>query len=517
MSQTINGADILMFVRSISSERGLDYDEVLGIFSESLAHSLRKSSADFREANFRVSIDTKTGEMEAFRRWRVLDDEELMTIPEAEMIVDEAQLRSGGVDVNPGDIIEEILPSVDFNQRISMLYAKQHFSARLRDAERSKLLKEIFSRNHQLVTGQIQKISRNKGDAIVEIMRVDCKLPKSEMIPREVLKVGDRVQALIKEVPAEDNERTSTQVFLTRSGPDFVVRLFERYVPEIEKGVLQIVTAVRSDGNRTKIAVRSSDSRIDPVGTCVGVRGSRVQQVTNELNGERIDIIHWDEDDAKYVLRSLAPAEVSKITVDRDRRVMDVIIEPNLMAQAIGRNGSNVRLASELTGWKLNILTPEEYEVDTEAVATKRSEAIAHSLNLEVEAARILYDEGFETLDHVAYVDQAELLEIEGFSEEIVSSIQQRAREVIETKELMIREKITKVEDALKQLEGMNDSLLYSVVNSDILTLEDFADLSVDELLEISEISAQNASVMIMRAREILEDADETEQNLTSQ
>ncbi len=511
MSQKINGADVLMFVRSISSERGLDYDEVLGIFSEALAHSLRKSSEGFRDANFRVTIDTVTGEMEAFRRWRVLDDEEIMTTPESEMIIDEALLRSGGVDVNPNDIIEEILPSVDFNQRISMLFAKQFFSARLRDAERSKLLQEVLSRSDQLVTGQIQKISRNKGDAIVEVMRVDCKLPKSEMIPREILKVGDRIQALIKEVPNDDSERLSTQLFLTRTGPDFVVRLFERYVPEIEKGVLQIVAAVRSAGNRTKIAVRSSDSRIDPVGTCVGVRGSRVQQVTNELNGERIDIIHWDEDDAKYVLRSLAPAEVSKISVDRDRRVMDVIIDPNLMAQAIGRNGSNVRLASELTGWQLNLLTPEEYETDTEVLAAKRSAVIAESLSLEAEAARILYDEGFETLDHVAYVDSAELLEIEGFNEEVVESIQRRAREVVEAKELMIREKMTKVEETLKQLEGMNDELLYSIVNGDIITLEDFADLSVDDLLEISEISSQNASEMIMRARTLLEDDEESQ------
>lgn len=515
MSQLINGADVLMFVRSISSERGLDYDEVLDIFAESLAHALKKSAPEWRDADFRVSINTNTGEMEAFRRWRVLDEEELMNTPEAEMILDEAKSRSGDEEVAAGDIIEEPLPVVEFNQRISMLSAKQHLRARLRDAERVKLLKELTAQSEQLVTGQIQKISRTKGDAIVEVSSVDCRLTKNDMIPRETLKVGDRIQAVVKELPEEKieeaPERGSRQVYLTRTSSDFVVRLFERYVPEIEKGVLQIVSAVRSAGNRTKIAVRSSDPRIDPVGTCVGVRGSRVQQVTNEINGERIDIIHWDEDDVKYVLQALAPAEVSKVNVDRDKGVMDILIDPNLMAQAIGRNGSNVRLASELTGWQLNLLTPEEYETDVEIMATKRSQIIAEALTLEIEAARILYDEGFETLDQIAYVEAEELLEIEGFSAEVVESIQQRAREVVEKKELEMQEKITKVDDSLKLLEGMDDTLLYSVVEADIFTLQDFADLSMDELLEFAEISAQRAAELIMRARDILQEDDSAE------
>ena len=509
MGQTIKGSDLLMLIKSISSERNIPFDEVLFIFSDSLAQSLRKNQPEYREADFRVQINPETGEAEAFRRWRVLEEEEIMENPEREMIVEEARERSGEENVNPGDIIEEPLPQFDFNQRTSMLLAKQHLNIHLRGAERRKLIDEMLSRNESLVSGQVLRILRNRGDAIVEVMRVDCRLPKSEMIPREQLKVGDRIQAVVKETV---EERHGRQIILTRTSPELLVCLFERYVPEIEKGVLEIVATARSPGNRAKIAVRSNDPRVDPVGTCVGVRGSRVQQVTNELNGERIDIVHWDEDDAKYVLRALAPAEVSKISVDRERHLMDVLVERELMAQAIGRNGTNVRLASELTGWELNLKAPDEYEAETEETAAKKSAAIAEILDLELEAARVLYDEGFETLEHVAFVDSADLLEIEGFDEEIVESIQLRAREAVEKKESVMQEKLTQVEELLQKMEGMDDRLLYDLVNGDIMTLSDFADLSADELLELSEIPSQRATDLIMRARSLLEESEGEEE-----
>ena len=509
MGQTIKGSDLLMLIKSISSERNIPFDEVLFIFSDSLAQSLRKNQPEYREADFRVQINPETGEAEAFRRWRVLEEEEIMENPEREMIVEEARERSGEENVNPGDIIEEPLPQFDFNQRTSMLLAKQHLNIHLRGAERRKLIDEMLSRNESLVSGQVLRILRNRGR---RHRRSDARrLPPAE-------KRNDSAGAIESRRPntggGQGNRRGKARAadYPDPDLPELLVCLFERYVPEIEKGVLEIVATARSPGNRAKIAVRSNDPRVDPVGTCVGVRGSRVQQVTNELNGERIDIVHWDEDDAKYVLRALAPAEVSKISVDRERHLMDVLVERELMAQAIGRNGTNVRLASELTGWELNLKAPDEYEAETEETAAKKSAAIAEILDLELEAARVLYDEGFETLEHVAFVDSADLLEIEGFDEEIVESIQLRAREAVEKKESVMQEKLTQVEESLQKMEGMDDRLLYDLVNGDIMTLSDFADLSADELLELSEIPSQRATDLIMRARSLLEESEGEEE-----
>jgi len=506
----INGSDLLMYIKSISSERGIDYQEVLDIFSDSLAQSLRKTSPELREGDFRVALNPENGTAEAFRRWRVLAEDEEATNPEQEISIAEAHEKSEEEVINPGDIIEERMENAMFDQRISMLSAKQNFNTRLREAERRRLLNDLLSRNEDLVHGTVTRVLREKGDVIVEVSQVNCRLPYREIIPRESIKVGDKIQALIKETAAQD--KREQQIVLTRTAPEFLIRLFQRTVPEIEKGILEVVGAVRAPGNRAKIAVRSSDPRIDPIGTCVGIKGSRVQSVTNELKGERIDIIHWDKDDAKYVLRALSPAEVTKINVDRERRRMDVLVEPDLMAQALGKNGTNVKLAARLTGWDLNLQIPEDYDVMMNELATKKSETLAESLNLDVDAARILYEEGFELPEHVAYAQADELTSIEGFSEDVVSSLQARAKESVEKREAALREKMSSVDERLRN--EVDEQLLYDLVSEDILTLEDLADLAVGELLEIAEIPQKQAGQLIMRAREILdEETTESEES----
>ena len=506
----INGNDLLMYIKSISSERGIDYHEVLDIFSDSLAQSLRKTSPELREGDFRVALNPEDGTADAFRRWRVMAEDEEITNEQQEIDLATAQEKSGEDNINPGDIIEEPLENAMFDQRISMLSAKQNFNTRLREAERRRLLNDLLSRNEDLVHGQVTRVLREKGDVIVEVSQVNCRLPYREMIPRESIKVGDKIQALIGETAAQD--KREQQIVLTRVAPEFLIRLFQRTVPEIEKGILEIVGAVRAPGNRAKIAVRSSDPRIDPIGTCVGIKGSRVQSVTNELKGERIDIIHWDKDDAKYVLRALAPAEVSKINVDRERRRMDVLVEPDLMAQALGKNGTNVKLAARLTGWDLNLRTPEEYDMEMNEVAAKKSEVLAETLNLEVDAARILYEEGFELPEHIAYAQASELTGIEGFEADVVESLQARAKEAVEKRESEMREKMTQVDERLR--EEVDEQLLYDLVSEDVLTLDDLADLSVNELLEIAEIPQKQAGKLIMRARELLDEKESTEEEV---
>ena len=450
-------------------------------------------------------LTPQSGDTEAFRCWRVIGEEDLLENPDSELMLETAQLKKS--DAIAGEIIEERLENVNFDFRSGVVAAKQHMNTRLRDAERHRLLNELLERKENLISGQVLRILRATGDAVVEVHRVECRLPKREMIPRESLKPGDRVQALIKEI---DREARNLQVILTRTSPDFLSALFQRVVPEIEKDILEIVSAVRDPGNRAKIAVRSHNSRVDPIGTCVGIRGSRVQAVTNELNGERIDIIAWEEDDAKFVLNALAPAEITKINVDPERGVMDILAEPHLLAQAIGKNGVNARLASELTKWRLNLHAPEEYEANLEKETARKSSELAQVLSLDEDVARILCEEGFETLEHVAYTPEAELLEIEGFKREVVAEMQNRAREIIEKEEAETRKKMTRMEPALLEIIGDVPDLSRQLAKGDILTLGDFADLSVEELRELGVVMpAEDAGEKIIQARKIAYDLED--------
>lgn len=518
---TLAGSELLTYIQSIAREKDIPFPTVLAIFGNALAQSLRRSGDELRDAEFRVDIDAKSGDIAARRVWRILGEDELMENPEAEIMLESALERDPAA--KPGGEVAEVVVNPEFSLRAGVMLAKQELGSRLREEERRRLLRELLDRKEDLVSGQVMRILRNTGDAIVEVMRVECRLAKRDMIPYESIKPGDRIQALIKNMDAlhfdEEEERAEVDgrvrhpVLLTRTSPLFLIRLFQRVVPEIEKGILEIVNAVRSPGNRAKIAVRSHDARVDPVGTCVGIRGSRVQAVTNELNGERIDIIPWDEDDGKYVLNALSPAEVSKVHIDRDRHTMEILVEPDLLAQAIGKNGVNARLAAGLTQWRLNLSAPEEYQAAQEQELAEKSEALAKTLDLDVDVARILCEEGFETLSHVAYAPATDLLEINGFTADMVEEMQSRAREVADREEQALTDKVQTMEESLVAMFGDygDDERLRKLAAADVLNLNDLADLSVDELLDITDMPDDMAAERIMKAREMSSAAEAAE------
>ena len=500
-----------MYLESIAREKDLPVEQVRDIFAESHAQSAKRGGDDVRDGDFRASIDVGTESIYVYRGWRVLADDELMENPQGEIMLDSA--REINPDANPGDIVAKSFDGALLEKRACVSSAKQHFNQRLREADRNRLLDELLARDERLVGGQVLRVLRETGDLVVEVMRLECRLPKSQMIPRETLKSGDRVQAVIKEV---NPDAAGQPVILSRTSPDFLKLLFQRVVPEIEKGILEIINAVRDPGNRAKISVRTNDSRVDPVGTCVGIRGSRVQAVTNELNGERIDIIPWDDDPANFVLRALSPAEITRIAVDSAKKSMDVLVDPERMAQAIGKSGVNVRLASDLSGWRLNLRTVEDYEAEEQEKMRVKSAALAQTLNLEEDAARILLEDGFETLEHVAFAEEDELLEVSGFQLDQVRELQLRARAQVEKEEAALAEKRGGQESALVEFAAGDEEFLQALARRDIFTLEDFAELETDEFLEFYEIESSDAEERIMQARRAagyFDDDDEGEEN----
>ena len=488
----IEGLD--MYLASIAREKDLPAEQVRDIFAEAHAQSAKRGGNEVRDGEFRANIDNEI--IYVYRRWRVLADDEIMENRQSEMMLDSA--REYVPAINPGDMLDIPFPSEQMEKRSCVHSAKQNFNHRLRDADRRRLLDEILARNENLVSGQVQRILRETGDAIVEVMRLECRLPKDQMLPRETLKSGDRVQAIIKEV---NYETSGQRVILSRTSPEFLRLLFQRVVPEIEKGILEILKVVRYPGNRAKISVRTNDPRVDPVGTCVGIRGSRVQAVTNELNGERIDIIPWDDDPANFVLRAMAPAEITRIALDFSQKSMDVLVAQDRMAQAIGKSGVNVRLASELSGWRLNLRVVEDYEAEEQEKIRAKSRILAQALNLDEDAARIILEEGFETLEHVAFAEEEELLEISGFQPDQVRELQSRARAQVEKEEALLVEKRKKQESQLEAFTKNDEEFLLSLARHDIFTLTDLADLATDELLEMREMEVSEAENCITRAR----------------
>jgi len=440
----------------------------------------------------RVSIDRNTGEYESFRRWEVMDDETFET-PDMHIKLEEAQKRNP--DIQLGEFIEEPLESIDFG-RIGAQAAKQVIFQKIRDAEREQVLSDFLERKEHLVSGTVKRLER--GNALIEFGKIEALLPREQMIPKENLRVGDRVKAHLLRV---DRSVRGPQVILSRTSPELLVKLFELEVPEIEENLLEIVSAARDPGSRAKIAVQSHDPRIDPIGTCVGMRGSRVQGVTNELAGERVDIILWAEDPATYVINALAPAEVSGIVVDEENHSMDVVVEEENLAQAIGRGGQNVRLASELTGWELNIMTVElSNEKHAEEFAETRTMFMG-KLDVDEEVADILVQEGFNTLEEVAYVPLEEMLEIESFDEATVNELRSRARNALLTAAIASEEKVEHgIEDLLK-LEGMDEQTARTLAAKGVTTQEQLADLDADELVELSGMDGERANTLIMAAR----------------
>jgi N utilization substance protein A len=482
--------EILLLVDALSREKCVDKEVVFEALESALASATKKRFAD--EADVRVSIDRNTGEYESFRRWEVMDDETFET-PDMHIKLEEAQKRDP--DIQLGEFIEEPLESIDFG-RIGAQAAKQVIFQKIRDAEREQVLSDFMDRKEHLVSGTVKRLER--GNALIEFGKIEALLPREQMIPKENLRVGDRVKAHLLRV---DRSVRGPQVILSRTSPELLVKLFELEVPEIEENLLEIVSAARDPGSRAKIAVQSHDPRIDPIGTCVGMRGSRVQGVTNELAGERVDIILWAEDPATYVINALAPAEVSGIVVDEDNHSMDVVVEEENLAQAIGRGGQNVRLASELTGWELNIMTVEQSNEKHNEEFAKTRAVFMEKLDVDEEVADILVQEGFNTLEEVAYVPLEEMLEIESFDEATVEELRSRARNALLTAAIVNEERVEHgIEDLLK-LEGMDEQTARTLAAKGVTTQEQLADLDGDELVEFTGMDSERANTLIMAAR----------------
>ncbi len=482
--------EVLLLVDALSREKNVDSEVVFGALESALASATKKQFDD--EADVRVTINRNTGEFESFRRWEVMDDETFET-PDLHIKIEEAQKRVANIQM--GEFVEESLESIDFG-RIGAQAAKQVIFQKIRDAEREQILADFMDRNEHLVTGTVKRLER--GSAIVEFGKIEALLPRDQMIPKENMRLGDRVRAHLLRV---DRGPRGPQVILSRTSNELLVKLFELEVPEIEEKLLEIVSAARDPGSRAKIAVRSHDQRIDPIGTCVGMRGSRVQSVTNELAGERVDIILWSEDPATYVINSLAPAEIFSIVVDEDRHSMDVVVEEDNLAQAIGRGGQNVRLASEMTGWELNIMTVEQAQDKHDQEFVKMRAVFMDKLDVDEEVADILVQEGFATIEEVAYVPVEEMLEIDTFDEDTVNELRSRARNALLNAALVSEEKLEHGIEGLLKLEGMNDELAHDLATKGISTQEQLADLDVDELVELSNLTADQSNALIMAAR----------------
>ena len=484
--------ELLMLVDAISREKTVEREVVFGAVEAALASATKKLHGG--EVDIRVSIDRETGEYETFRRWHVVPNEAGLQIPDAEMLLFEAQEQIS--DIEAGDYIEEPIESVTIG-RIGAQAAKQVILQKIRDAEREQLLNDFLSRGDKIFVGTVKRL--DKGDMIVESGRVEGRLKRGEMIPKENLRSGDRVRAYIAGV---DPTQRGPQIMLSRSAPGFMVELFAQEVPEIEQGLLEIKSCARDPGSRAKIAVVSHDRRVDPIGTCVGVRGSRVTAVTNELAGERVDIVLWSDDPAQFVIGALAPANVQSIVVDEEKHAMDVVVDEENLAIAIGRGGQNVRLASELTGWRINIMTAEESQAKTEAESDVVRRTFVEKLDVDEEVADILIAEGFTSLEEVAYVPLQEMLEIESFDEDTVNELRNRARDALLTMEIAKEEKVEEVSQDLRDLEGMTNDLVARLAAGNVHTRDDLADLAVDELVELAGLGEDQARELIMKARE---------------
>ena len=484
--------ELLMLVEAISREKNVERDVVLGAVEQALAQASKKLFGG--DVDIRVAIDRDSGHYDTFRRWLVVPNDAGLQNPDAEELLMDAEERQPGVQV--GDYIEEQVESVPIG-RIGAMTAKQVILQKIRDAEREMLLDEYMARGEKIFSGTVKRM--DKGDIIVEAGRVEGRLKRSEMIPKENLRSGDRVRAMIMDV---DLTLRGAPILLSRSAPEFMIELFRNEVPEIEQGLLEIKNCARDPGSRAKIAVVSHDKRVDPIGTCVGVRGSRVNAVTNELAGERVDIVLWSEDPAQFVIGALAPANVSSIVVDEEKHAMDVVVDEENLAIAIGRGGQNVRLASDLTGWKINIMDAAEsaQKQANESDASRR--LFMEKLDVDEEIADILISEGFATLEEVAYVPLQEMLEIESFDEDTVNELRARAKDALLTMEIAREESVDEVSQDLRDLEGITPDLIAKLAEGGVHTRDDLADLAIDELTDLTGQSAEDAKALIIKARE---------------
>ena len=482
--------EILLLVDALAREKNVQKDIVFGALELALASATKKRFTE--EADVRVEIDRETGDYESFRRWLVVPDG---TVEFSEHQISLTEARQQVDDVDLDDYIEEGIEPVDFG-RIGAQAAKQVIFQRIRDAERDQVLKDFLDRKEHLVSGTVKRLER--GSAIIEAGRVEALLPRDQMIPKENLRPGDRVRGWLLKI---DRQARGPQLILSRTAPGFIMKLFELEVPEIEDGLLEIKAAARDPGVRAKIAVKSNDQRVDPIGTCVGMRGSRVTAVTNELSGERVDIIHWSADPAQFVIGALAPAEVQSILVDEEKHAMDVVVDEDNLAIAIRRGGQNVRLASELTGWTINLMTVQESREKSESEQAKIRGLFIARLDVDEEVANILIEEGFSTLEEIAYVPIAEMLEIDAFDEATVNELRDRARNSLLTEAIVDEEQLDKVSEDLLSLDGMDTQLAAQLAKQGITDRDSLADLAVDELVEMTGMDSGKAKSLITVAR----------------
>jgi N utilization substance protein A len=486
--------EILLLVDALAREKNVPKETVFGALESALAMATKKLFAE-DDVDIRVAVDRETGEYDAYRRWLVVPDEAGLQEPGHQIILSDAREQIADIEVE--EHIEELLPRQDVaSGRRFAQDTKQVILQKIRDAEREQLLSDFLARGDQIVSGTIKRM--DKGDAVIEIGKVEARLPRSEMIPKENLRIGDRVRAFVQKI---DRQARGPQVILSRTSSEFLMKLFEFEVPEIEQGLLVIKSAARDPGVRAKIAVWTNDRRIDPIGTCVGMRGSRVQAVTNELAGERVDIVLWSDDPAQFVIGALAPANVSSILVDEDKHAMDVVVDEDNLAIAIGRSGQNVRLASEMTGWQINIMTAEESAQKQESEQVGVRQTFIEKLDVDEEIANILIQEGFSTLEEIAYVPVNELREIEAFDEDTVEELRNRARNALLTDAIKREENLEQAEKDLLELEGMDADLAAKLAENSIRTRDDLGELAVDELTEMTGIDDERARGLIMAAR----------------
>jgi N utilization substance protein A len=482
--------EMLLLVDALAREKNVNKEIVFGALELALASATKKRIHD--EAEVRVSIDRNTGSYDSFRRWQVVPDSEYVN-EYLEIPLSEA--KKDDPDVEAGDCLEEPLEPIDFG-RIGAQAAKQVILQKIRDAEREQILQDFLDRKEHVVSGTIKRMER--GNAIVEAGKIEALLPRDQMIPKENLRVGDRVKAYLLRI---DRNARGPQIILSRTAPEFVIKLFEMEVPEIGDGLMEMKACARDPGMRAKIAVKSNDPRVDPIGTCVGLRGSRVTAVRNEVGGENVDIVLWSADPAQFVIGALSPAEVSSIVVDEEKHVMDVVVDEDNLAIAIGRSGQNVRLASELTGWTINLMTQDESAKKSEAEYAVTRVTFMEKLDIDEELADLLIEEGFSTLEEVAYVPLAEMLEIEGLDEDIVNELRNRARNVLLTEAIATEEQLETVSEDLIGLEGMSKEVAAKLAGHDVKTRDDLAELAVDELMEMTGIDEERAKELILKAR----------------
>lgn len=480
--------EILLMVDALAHEKNVDEGVIFTALELALASATKKRYQD--DVDVRVDIDRATGDYKSYRRWTVVETEACEN-PAAQISQDDERAQG----LNVGDTIEEPLESIAFG-RIGAQAAKQVILQKVREAEREQILNEFLARSEHLVSGVIKRME--KGNAIIEVGRIEALLPKDQMIPKENLRVGDRVRAYLTRI---DRNMRGPQLVLSRISPEFIIKLFELEVPEIEEGLLEIRAASRDPGSRAKIAVKSNDQRLDPVGTCVGMRGSRVQAVTAELAGERVDIVLWSMDPAQFVINAMAPAEVTRISIDEDAHSMDVVVAEDQLALAIGRGGQNVRLATQLTGWELNLMTEEEAEQKGEEEYGKTRQLFMDRLDVDEEVADILIQEGFSTLEEIAYVPLNEMQEIEAFDADTIDELRSRARNALLTEAIALEEKVEEASGELMSLEGMDPDLAHLLVSKGIAHTGDLADLAVDELVELTAIDETRAKQLILAAR----------------